>query len=48
TLGIILAAREADLIPAARPVLEDLLKAGYYLSDKVVATFLRRMGESDT
>lgn len=45
TLGIILAAREAKLVPAARPILEQLRQAGHYLSDNILAAALRRIGE---
>jgi len=45
TLGIVLAAKRQGRIPAARPVLEDLLRSGLYLSRPVLDEALRRVGE---
>ena len=46
TLGVILFAKEIGLIPAARPVLEELRRSGMYLSDRVLDRALARVGES--
>lgn len=45
TLGIVLNAKRRGLIPLARPVIEDLLRAGLYLSQAVIDEALRRIGE---
>ncbi|MEW6487227.1 MAG: DUF3368 domain-containing protein [Thermodesulfobacteriota bacterium] len=45
TLGIVLVAKRRGLVPAARPVLEDLLRAGMYLSRRVLDEALTRVGE---
>ncbi len=45
TLGIVLIAKKRGLIPQARPVIEDMMTAGLYLSRKVVDEALRRVGE---
>ena len=45
TLGIVLAAKNRGLIPKARPVLEDMLAVGLYLSNKVLDAALQRVGE---
>ena len=45
TLGIVLAAKRRGVIPAARPVIEDLARAGLYLSRRVLDEALRRVGE---
>jgi len=45
TLGIVLRARRAGLIPAARPVLEDLVAGGMYLSRDVLDRGLALVGE---
>ncbi len=45
TLGIVLAAKQRGLIPLARPVIEDMMRAGLYLSRKVLEKALRRVGE---
>jgi predicted nucleic acid-binding protein len=45
TLGIVLIAKKRNLIPKARPVIEDMLTAGLYLSRKVVDEALKRVGE---
>jgi predicted nucleic acid-binding protein len=45
TLGIILRAKRAGLISAARPLVEDLLRKGLYLSQAVVESALDEVGE---
>jgi predicted nucleic acid-binding protein len=45
TLGIVLAAKQRGLIPKARPVIEDMMRAGLYLSRRVLEQALRRVGE---
>lgn len=45
TLGIVLAAKQCGLIPKARPVIEDMMRAGLYLSRRVLEQALRRVGE---
>ena len=45
TLGIVLLAKKRGLIPAARPVLEDLIRGGLYLHESVLAEALRRVRE---
>lgn len=45
TLGIILRAKQAGLIPAAKPVIEQLLANGSYLSDSLVCEALGKVGE---
>lgn len=45
TLGIVLVAKKRGLIPKARPILEDLVKGGLYLSKKVLDQALKRVGE---
>jgi len=45
TLGIILRAKMAGLIPAARPLVEDLLRKGAYLSTDLVRGALAEVGE---
>lgn len=45
TLGIVLAAKQRGFIPAARPVLEELMGAGLYLSRRILDHALRRVGE---
>ncbi len=45
TLGLLLAAKEAGLLPAVRPVLEKMLRAGYYLAGQVLENALRGIGE---
>lgn len=44
--GILLAAKRAGLLKAIRPVLEDLSRQGYRLSDALFAEVLNRAGES--
>ncbi len=45
TLGIILTAKKRGLIPEARPVLEELIHCGLYLSKTIVDESLKRVGE---
>jgi len=45
TLGIVLAAKQRGFIPKARPILEDMMTAGLYLSRKVLDQALERVGE---
>lgn len=45
TLGVILRARRANLIPAARPVIERLQERGAFLSDDLVRRALSKVGE---
>jgi predicted nucleic acid-binding protein len=45
TLGIVLTAKQRGVIPAARPVLEQLMASGLYLSRQVLNTALQRVGE---
>jgi predicted nucleic acid-binding protein len=45
TLGLILIAKQRHIIPAARPLLEQLRRTGMYLSDHVLNRALRAVGE---
>jgi predicted nucleic acid-binding protein len=45
TLGLVLAAKEEGLIPAARPVLEAMLRAGFYLAEGILERALRDVGD---
>ena len=45
TLGTVLLAKKRGAIPKARPVIEDMMAAGLYLSTAVVNEALRRVGE---
>lgn len=45
TLGVILRARQAGLIPAARPLVERLLESGSYLASDLVRQALAKVGE---
>lgn len=45
TLGIVLTAKQRGVIPAARPVLEQLRLCGMYLSDRVTNEALALVGE---
>jgi predicted nucleic acid-binding protein len=45
TLGVILRARKLGMIPAARPLIEELLHGGLYLSRELVQQALRDVGE---
>lgn len=45
TLGIVLAAKNRGMIPSARVVMEDLMRAGLYISRPVLDAALARVGE---
>jgi len=45
TLGLVLLAKTGGRIPAARQVIDDLRRAGLYLSDDIVARALALVGE---
>jgi predicted nucleic acid-binding protein len=45
TLGIVVLARQNDVIPAARPVFEELRQCGMYLSDDFAERMLAIVGE---
>lgn len=45
TVGVILRARRANLIPAARPLIERLQERGAFLSDELVRLALAKVGE---
>jgi predicted nucleic acid-binding protein len=45
TLGVILFAKAQGMIPAARPILEQLRQHGMYLSDHVMNQALAQVGE---
>jgi len=45
TLGLVLVAKPRGYIPAARPVIADLKRAGMYLSDRVINQALAMVGE---
>jgi predicted nucleic acid-binding protein len=46
TLGLVLVAKRQRLIPAVRPVLEQLRHAGMYMSDRLESQVLEAAGES--
>ena len=45
TLGIVLLAKNRGLIPQARPVMEDMIRNGLYLSRSVLDRALEKAGE---
>lgn len=45
SLGVILRARKAGLIPAARPLVEQLIECGSYFAADLVRQALHRVGE---
>ena len=45
TLGLALLARQRDMIPLARPLVEELVRAGLYLSEPIIEHALRIVGE---
>jgi predicted nucleic acid-binding protein len=45
TLGILLRAKKAGVIPAARPLVESLVEVGSYLPPRLTEDALRQVGE---
>ena len=45
TLGLVLSAKQRGVIPAARPIIEDMMNSGLYLSKQVLNQALARVGE---
>lgn len=45
TLGLVLVAKKRGVIPAARPVIEDMMRAGLYLSKRILDRALEKVGE---
>lgn len=45
TLGVILRAKKSGLVPEARPLIEELLRRGLYLSKDLVEQSLSEIGE---
>jgi predicted nucleic acid-binding protein len=45
TLGLALLAKQRGLVPLARPLVEELARAGLYLSEPIVEHALRLVGE---
>ena len=45
TIGVVMRAKIARVIPAARPVIEALVNAGMYVTPKIVDEALRRIDE---
>lgn len=45
TIGVVLKAKSAGLVEAARPVLQRLISVGMYLSEKTLNAVLLRVGE---
>jgi predicted nucleic acid-binding protein len=45
TLGLVLVAKKRGVIPAARPVMEDMMSAGLYLSKRILDRALEKVGE---
>jgi predicted nucleic acid-binding protein len=45
TLGLVLVAKKRGVIPAARPVMEDMMRAGLYLSKRILDRALEKVGE---
>jgi predicted nucleic acid-binding protein len=45
TLGLVLAAKDTGLLPAARPIVEKMMSAGFYLAGEILERSLRGVGE---
>ena len=45
TLGLALLARQQGLVPLARPLVEEMARAGLYLSESIIEHALRLVGE---
>ncbi len=45
TIGVVILAKRIGRIPAARPLIMDLRRAGLYVKDDVIADALKQVGE---
>ncbi len=45
TLGVLLAAKEAQMLPTIKPLIEQLLALGFYADEDMVQRVLRSAGE---
>jgi predicted nucleic acid-binding protein len=45
SVGVLLRAKEVRLIPAVRPLLDEMRRGGYWLSDETVAIAVKLAGE---
>ena len=45
--GVLVRAKETKLIPAVRPVLEEIRRRGYWLSDEILDVAAKLAGELD-
>jgi predicted nucleic acid-binding protein len=45
TLGLVLAAKKRGVIPKARPIIEDMMSTGLYLSKRILDRALEKVGE---
>jgi predicted nucleic acid-binding protein len=45
TLGLVLLAKKKGMIPVCRPVMEDLMRGGMFLSRRVLDEALKRVDE---
>ncbi len=45
--GVLVRAKETKLIPAVRPVLEEIRQRGYWLSDEILDVAAKLAGELD-
>lgn len=46
TAGVLLLAKQKQLIPAVKPLLEQLTMTGYFLGDDLIAKILLTAGEA--
>jgi predicted nucleic acid-binding protein len=45
TVGMVLAAKRRGLVPAARPLIDELIASGLYLSEEIADRALALVGE---
>jgi predicted nucleic acid-binding protein len=45
TVGIVLLAKQRGVVPAARPIMERIVRSGMYLSDRALNDALALVGE---
>jgi len=45
TLGVLALAKYKGLIPEAKPIVDELLKKGFWISRRILEEFLRELGE---
>lgn len=45
TMGVLVKAKQKQIIPAVKPILDEIMRNGFYISEKVVKMVLKSVDE---